>query len=64
MAELELCKVRRDERAVIFFDTRTNPNHVAVFLAAGKALAGTVSKLKFLTAGEFDWALMDAYTTG
>jgi 2,5-dihydroxypyridine 5,6-dioxygenase len=46
MAELELCKVRRDERAIIFSDTRTNPNYVAAFLAAGKELAGTVFELK------------------
>ena len=46
LAELRLCKVKRDETVVLFADTRTNPNYVSAFLAAGKELAGSVFEVK------------------
>ena len=52
--ELRLCKVNGNETAVLFTDTRTNPNYVAAFLAAGKELAGSIFEVKvpFLPKGE------------
>lgn len=44
--ELRLCKVGRDETMVLFTDTRTNPNYVSAFLAAGKELARSVFEVK------------------
>jgi 2,5-dihydroxypyridine 5,6-dioxygenase len=54
LAELRLCKVDRNETVVLFTDTRTNPNYVAAFLAAGKELAGSIFEIKvpFLPEGE------------
>jgi 2,5-dihydroxypyridine 5,6-dioxygenase len=54
LAELRLCKVGRDETMVLFTDTRTNPNYVAAFLAAGKELARSVFEVKipFLPQGD------------
>lgn len=46
LSELRLCKVARQETAVIFTDTRTNPNYASAFLAAAKELAGSVFELK------------------
>ncbi len=46
LAELRLCKVERSETVVLFTDTRSNPNYVAAFLAAGKELAGSVFEVK------------------
>ena len=46
LAELRLCKVERSETVVLFTDTRTNPNYVSAFLAAGKELAGTIFEVK------------------
>ena len=46
LAELRLCKVDRKETVVLFTDTRTNPNYVAAFLAAGKELAGSIFEVK------------------
>src|ERR1043166_2734976 len=44
--ELRLCKVNRDESVVLFSDTRTNPNYVSAFLAAGKELAKSIFEIK------------------
>ena len=54
LAELRLCKVKRQETVVLFTDTRTNPNYVSAFLAAAKELAGSVFEVKipFLPEGE------------
>jgi 2,5-dihydroxypyridine 5,6-dioxygenase len=54
LAELRLCKVNRNETVVLFADTRTNPNYVSAFLAAGKELAGSVFEVKvpFLPEGD------------
>jgi 2,5-dihydroxypyridine 5,6-dioxygenase len=54
LAELRLCKVNRKETAVLFTDTRTNPNYVSAFLAAGKELAASIFAVKvpFLPHGE------------
>jgi 2,5-dihydroxypyridine 5,6-dioxygenase len=54
LAELRLCKVRRDETVALFADTRTNPNYVSAFLAAGKELARSIFEVKvpFLPQGE------------
>ena len=54
LAELRLCKVDRKETVVIFTDTRTNPNYVSAFLAAGKELAASIFEVKvpFLPGGE------------
>jgi 2,5-dihydroxypyridine 5,6-dioxygenase len=54
LAELRLCKVNRNETVVLFSDTRTNPNYVSAFLAAGKELAKSVFEVKvpFLPEGE------------
>ena len=46
LAELRLCKVERRETVVLFTDTRTNPNYVSAFLAAGKELAGSIFEVK------------------
>ena len=46
LAELRLCKVNRNETVVLFSDTRTNPNYVSAFLAAGKELAKSVFEVK------------------
>lgn len=46
LEELRLCKVGRDETMVLFTDTRTNPNYVSAFLAAGKELARSVFEVK------------------
>ena len=46
IAELRLCKVNRQETVVLFTDTRTNPNYVSAFLAAGKELAGSIFEVK------------------
>jgi 2,5-dihydroxypyridine 5,6-dioxygenase len=46
LAELHLCKVDRKETVVLFTDTRTNPNYVSAFLAAGKEVAGSVFEVK------------------
>jgi 2,5-dihydroxypyridine 5,6-dioxygenase len=46
LAELRLCKVDRKETVVLFTDTRTNPNYVSAFLAAGKELAGSIFEVK------------------
>lgn len=46
LSELRLCKVTREESVVLFTDTRTNPNYVAAFLAAGKETAGSVFEIK------------------
>src|SRR5215470_276673 len=46
LAELRLCKVTGKETVVLFADTRTNPNYVSAFLAAGKELAGSVFEVK------------------
>jgi 2,5-dihydroxypyridine 5,6-dioxygenase len=54
LAELRLCKVSRKESIVLFSDTRTNPNYVSAFLAAGKELAKSIFEVKvpFLPEGE------------
>jgi len=54
LAELRLCKVSRNESVVLFSDTRTNPNYVSAFLAAGKELAKSIFEVKvpFLPEGE------------
>ena len=54
LAELRLCKVERRETVVLFTDTRTNPNYVSAFLAAGKELAGSIFEVKipFLPQGD------------
>ena len=54
LAELRLCKVSRKETVVLFSDTRTNPNYVSAFLAAGKELAGSIFEVKvpFLPQGD------------
>jgi len=54
LEEIRLCKVNRQETVVIFTDTRTNPNYVSAFLAAGKELAKSVFEVKvpFLPDGE------------
>ena len=54
LAELRVCKVERKETVVLFTDTRTNPNYVSAFLAAGKELAGSIFEVKvpFLPDGE------------
>ena len=44
--ELRLCKVNRQESVVLFSDTRTNPNYVSAFLAAGKELAKSIFEIK------------------
>jgi 2,5-dihydroxypyridine 5,6-dioxygenase len=44
--ELRLCKVNRNETVVLFSDTRTNPNYVSAFLAAGKELAKSIFEVK------------------
>ena len=44
--ELHLCKVNREESIVLFSDTRTNPNYVSAFLAAGKELAKSIFEVK------------------
>src|SRR2546427_12196300 len=44
--ELRLCKVNRNETVVLFSDTRTNPNYVSAFLAAGKELAKSLFGVK------------------
>jgi 2,5-dihydroxypyridine 5,6-dioxygenase len=46
LAELRLCKVNRQETVVLFTDTRSNPNYVSAFLAAGKELAGSIFEVK------------------
>ena len=46
LAELRLCKVDRKETVVLFTDTRTNPNYVSAFLAAGKELARSIFEVK------------------
>lgn len=46
LAELQLCRLNRREKMVLFTDTRTNPNYTAAFLAAGKELAGCIFELK------------------
>jgi 2,5-dihydroxypyridine 5,6-dioxygenase len=46
LAELGLCKVDRKETVVLFTDTRTNPNYVSAFLAAGKELARSIFEVK------------------
>jgi len=46
LAELRLCKVSRNETVVLFADTRTNPNYVSAFLAAGKELAKSIFEVK------------------
>ena len=46
LAELRLCRVTPNEVVVLFSDTRTNPNYVSAFLAAGKELAATVFEVK------------------
>lgn len=54
LAELRLCKVERNETVVLFTDTRTNPNYVSAFLAAGKELARSIFEVKipFLPQGD------------
>ena len=54
LAELRLCKVERRETVVLFSDTRTNPNYVSAFLAAGKELASSIFEVKipFLPQGD------------
>jgi 2,5-dihydroxypyridine 5,6-dioxygenase len=54
LAELRLCKVNRKESVVLFTDTRTNPNYVSAFFAAGKELAASIFEVKvpFLPAAE------------
>ena len=47
LAELRLCKVNRQETVVLFTDTRSNPNYVSAFLAAGKELAGSIFETPF-----------------
>jgi 2,5-dihydroxypyridine 5,6-dioxygenase len=44
--ELRLCAVNRNETVVLFSDTRTNPNYVSAFLAAGKELAKSIFEVK------------------
>jgi 2,5-dihydroxypyridine 5,6-dioxygenase len=44
--ELRLCEVNRQESVVLFSDTRTNPNYVSAFLAAGKELAKSIFEIK------------------
>lgn len=46
LAELRLCRLTRQERMVLFTDTRTNPNYISAFLAAGKELAGSIFEIK------------------
>ena len=54
LAELRLCKVEASETVVLFADSRTNPNYVAAFLAAGKELASSIFEVKipFLPSGD------------
>ena len=54
LAELRLCKLNRNETVVLFSDTRTNPNYVSAFLAAGKELAKSIFEVKvpFLPQGD------------
>lgn len=46
LAELHLCKVESRETVVLFTDTRTNPNYVSAFLAAGKEIARSIFEVK------------------
>jgi len=44
--ELRLCEINRKESVVLFSDTRTNPNYISAFLAAGKELAKSIFEVK------------------
>jgi len=59
LAELRLCKVNREETVVLFTDTRTNPNYVSAFLAAGKELARSIFEVKVPFLPEADGKSID-----